>query len=139
VTWARGPLSEIFGNCLDDPRVDIRIADVASLIRAEKSAYDAILLDVDNGPDGLTRQANDALYDTAGLAAARAALRPGGILAIWSSAPDRAFTARLKQTGFTVDEVKVRANGRGGGARHVIWIARNDRPTDQQPTPRRRR
>jgi spermidine synthase len=139
VTWARGPMSGIFGNCLDDPRVSIRQADVGYLIRSGKSAYDAILLDVDNGPEGLTRKANDALYDMAGLSAARAALRPGGVLAVWSSGPDRNFTERLKRTGFAVDEVKVRANGRGGGARHVIWIARNEPKADHQPAQRRRR
>jgi spermidine synthase len=85
--------------------------------------FDAILLDVDNGPEGLTREANDALYDMKGLSAARAALRPGGVLAVWSSGPEPDFTQRLRKTGFEVDEVRVRANGSRGGARHVIWIA----------------
>jgi spermidine synthase len=123
VAWARGPMSEVFGGSLDDPRVTVRETDVGVLIRAGAALYDAILLDVDNGPEGLSRQANDALYDMAGLSAARAALRPGGVLAVWSSGPDRGFTKRLKQTGFAVEEVKVRARGSGGGARHVIWIA----------------
>lgn len=123
VAWARGAMAEVFGESLSDPRVSIREADVGDLIRSGQSAYDAILLDVDNGPEGLTRQANDALYDMAGLSAARAALRPGGVLAVWSSAPNEDFTRRLRKTGFAVDEVKVRANGSRGGARHVIWIA----------------
>ncbi|WP_235971159.1 spermidine synthase [Palleronia pontilimi] len=80
--WARGPLAPVFGDCLDDPRVDLRIDDVARIIRAADAAFDAILLDVDNGPDGLTRAGNDALYSDAGLGAARRALRPGGVLAI---------------------------------------------------------
>ena len=123
VAWARGPLAAIFAGCLDDPRVSIRTADVASLIRAGKAGYDAILLDVDNGPDGLMVAANDRLYDFAGLAAAKAALRKGGVLAIWSAGPDRAFTERLRMSGFSVEEKKVRANASGGGARHVIWLA----------------
>ncbi|MEA2649423.1 MAG: hypothetical protein QOG61_1858, partial [Candidatus Binataceae bacterium] len=85
--------------------------------------FDAILLDVDNGPEGLTRKANDALYDLEGLSAARATLRSGGVLAVWSSGPDLNFSQRLRKTGFDVDEVRVRANGARGGARHVIWIA----------------
>lgn len=123
VSWARGPLAGICGPGPDDPRVTILEDDVAGVIRRGPLAYDAILLDVDNGPDGLTRPANDRLYDAAGLAAAMAALRPGGVLAVWSAHPDRAFTARLNQVGFSVEEVGVRANGRRGGARHTIWLA----------------
>jgi spermidine synthase len=119
VVWARGPLAEIFGDSLTDPRVDIREDDVAGLIKSAASAYDAILLDVDNGPEGLTSSANDALYDLKGLSAARTALRPGGVLAVWSSGADKDFTQRLRKTGFRVEEHGVRANG----ARHVIWIA----------------
>ena len=124
VAWARGPMAEVFGGCLDDPRVTVREADVAGLIGQGDARYDAILLDVDNGPEGLSRKANDALYDRAGLAAARMALTPGGVLAVWSSGPDGAFTDRLRQAGFAVEEVKVRAHGKRG-ARHVIWIATN--------------
>ncbi|MFK8252589.1 spermine/spermidine synthase domain-containing protein [Ancylobacter terrae] len=123
IDWARGPMAPVFAGCLDDPRVALHAGDVGGLIRAGRAAFDAILLDVDNGPDGLTRPANDGLYDGAGLAAAHAALRPGGILAVWSSAPDRAFTARLRKAGFRTEEVPVRANGKRGGARHVIWLA----------------
>ena len=118
----RGPMAAIFGDSLDDPRVTIREADVGVLIRQAASRYDAILLDVDNGPEGLSRQENDALYDAAGLAAAHAALRDGGVLAVWSSAPDARFTRRLREAGFEADEVKIRANGTRG-ARHIIWIA----------------
>jgi spermidine synthase len=127
VDWARGPMAEVFAGCLDDRRVRIHIGDVACVIRGGRSQYDAILLDVDNGPEGLTSRANDGLYDSAGLAAAGAVLRPAGVLAVWSTAPDPAFTARLKRAGFTVDEMKARA-GRGRGARHVIWIATKPRP-----------
>lgn len=123
IGWAHGPMAEFTQGCLDDPRVDLRIVDVAGLIGAGKASYDAILLDVDNGPDGLTRPANDGLYATAGLARARAALRPGGILAVWSAAPDPPFGRRLKQAGFDVDEVQVRARGNGKGPTHTIWFA----------------
>jgi spermidine synthase len=127
--WARGPMAELFGDSLNDPRVKLCEADVAELIRQARQAFDAILLDVDNGPAGLSRAANDGLYDMAGLGAAHAALRPGGVLAVWSSGPDRKFTQRLSRSGFGVDAVTVRANGARGGARHVIWIAtRADRP-----------
>ncbi|EJT06412.1 spermidine synthase [Rhizobium sp. CCGE 510] len=123
VAWARGPMAEVFKGCLDDPRVGIHQGDVGEAIRAGKAAYDAILLDVDNGPDGLTRKSNDRLYDFNGLRAARDALRPGGVLAVWSSGPDPDFTRRLKDSGFSVDAINTRANGKRGGARHVIWLA----------------
>lgn len=123
VNWARGPMAEIFGTCLEDRRVSIHEGDVGLLIRSQNAAYDAILLDIDNGPEGLTRKANDDIYDTQGLQAAHRALRPGGVLSVWSSGPDHQFTQRLKQTGFTVEEVRVRARGKRRGARHLIWIA----------------
>lgn len=124
VAWARGPMAEVFGNCLDDPRVSIHEQDVGQLIRTIKTAaYDAILLDVDNGPEGLTRAANDEIYSMSGLSAARRALSPGGILAVWSSAPNAKFTQRLVKAGFDVDEVKVRASTKRRGGRHVIWFA----------------
>jgi spermidine synthase len=123
LAWARGPLAEIFGESLTDPRACICEADVGRLIRGGQSAFDAILLDVDNGPEGLTRKANDALYDMAGLSAAHAALRPGGVLAVWSSGPNLNFTRRLRKAGFGVDQVRVNANGARGGPRHLIWIA----------------
>ena len=123
VEWARGPLAHLFGDSLDDPRVSIDVRDVYELIAGSRSAYDAILLDVDNGPDGLIHRANDRLYGKDGLRAAHAALRPGGVLAIWSAYPDKAFTDRLARAGFRVDEVKVRATGGRKGAHHVIWLA----------------
>jgi spermidine synthase len=126
VTWARGPMAEIFGGSLNDPRVSILETDVSDVIRSRPRTYDAILLDVDNGPEGLTRKANDGLYNAAGLKAAYAALRPRGVLAVWSSGPNPPFAKRLRGAGFNVNEVSVRATGRGGGARHVIWIATQD-------------
>jgi len=123
VAWARGPMADVFKGCLDDPRVEIHEGDVAELIRSSKGRFDAILLDVDNGPDGLTRTSNDRLYDAGGLRASREALRPGGVLAVWSSGPDPRFTRRLKEAGYAAEVVNTRANGKRGGARHVIWLA----------------
>ena len=125
IAWARGPMAELSAGSLADPRVDVREADVVQLIAAARGDYDAILLDVDNGPQGLTRKSNDALYDAGGLRAAFTALRPAGVLAVWSSHPDDGFAPRLRQAGFVAEEIKIRATGRGrsGGARHVIWIA----------------
>ena len=122
ISWARGPMAELAAGCLDDARVRIVSEDVAVSIGAGRGAYDAILLDVDNGPDGLTRKGNDRLYSEAGLAAARAALRPGGVLAVWSAAPDAKFARRLSQAGFVVEEVGGRARQSGKGPRHVIWF-----------------
>lgn len=122
--WARGPMRELTADCLDDPRVVMVEDDVAMLIDAATDGYDAILLDVDNGPDGLTRHANDHLYGPRGLGAAMTALRPGGILAVWSAKPDRSFNKRLGDAGFEVEEVRVRERENGKGARHVIWFAR---------------
>jgi spermidine synthase len=123
VAWARGPMAEIFGDSLGDPRVSLREADVAELISSGAASFDAILLDVDNGPEALTREANNALYALSGLRASRAALRPDGVLAVWSSGPNPGFAKRLRDAGFEVEEITARANGKGGGARHVIWVA----------------
>ena len=120
IDWARGPMARLTAGCLDDPRVRLVAGDVAAEIGAAPRRYDAILLDVDNGPSGLARAANDGLYSKKGLASGRAALRPGGILAIWSAAPDAAFSRRLKDAGFKIDEVVVRARSNGKGPRHVI-------------------
>ncbi len=123
VAWNRGPLGDLAGHPLQDPRVTVREVDVAQVLRAEQGAYDAILLDVDNGPDGLTRKGNDWLYSRAGLGAAFAALRRAGVLAVWSAGPDQAFAKRLGQVGFEVTEVSARARGNGAGGRHTIWLA----------------
>jgi spermidine synthase len=123
IAWARGPMADMFGDSLDDPRAGVLSADVVEVIQSHVAAFDAILLDVDNGPDGLIRKANDALYNTKGLKAIRRALRPGGVLAVWSSGPNASFPKRLRDAGFDVNEVAVRATARRSGARHVIWFA----------------
>ena len=123
VEWARGPMAGLTGGCLDDPRVTLVQADVALQIAKGPNAYDAILLDVDNGPDGLVRAGNDRLYTREGLAAAKAALTPGGVLAVWSAGKDPVFAGRLRKAGFAVEEVQVRARSNGKGAKHTIWFA----------------
>jgi spermidine synthase len=125
VEWAHGSMAEIFRGSLGDPRVRIVEGDVAALIGSSTGLYDAILLDVDNGPSGLTRASNDGLYGAAGLAAARRALKPAGILSVWSARPDGVFAARMRRAGFAVDQVRVRARG-NRGARHVLWIGQRD-------------
>jgi spermidine synthase len=123
LAWARGPMADLTGDSLQDRRVRLVEGDVAGLIGEAAAAYDAILLDVDNGPEGLSRPANDRLYDRAGLDAARRALHPGGVLAVWSSSPSPPFSQRLRKAGFQVEEHRVRASRTGGGARHMIWLA----------------
>jgi len=123
VGWACVQMAGVFGDCLADPRVEIRIGDVGAEIRKATASFDAILLDVDNGPEGLTRAGNDALYGTAGLRTARRALTSGGVLAIWSATPDQTFSRRLAQCGFAVTAQTVRASRTGRGSHHTIWIA----------------
>ncbi len=123
IDWARGPMAAVTDGCLDDPRVTLTMGDVGAAIARATALYDAILLDVDNGPDGLTRPGNDGIYGRQGLANARQALRPGGVLAIWSAAPDPAFTRLLDRAGFRVETVPVRARENGKDATHIIWFA----------------
>ncbi|SMQ69909.1 Spermine/spermidine synthase [Altererythrobacter xiamenensis] len=126
--WARGPLAHLTGETLDDPRGEIVLCDVAALIDDANDGtchkFDAILLDVDNGPDGIVRDGNERLYSRTGLAKAREALNPGGILAVWSAAPDHKFTKRLKDAGFDVEVREVRARPNNKGPRHTIWFAK---------------
>jgi spermidine synthase len=123
VAWNRGPLAHLAGHPLDDPRVEVTVADVAAVLAAPADGFDAILLDVDNGPDGLVRAANTRIYATAGLDLARTALRAGGALAIWSAAPDPVFEDRLARAGFDAVAHPVRARGRRG-AIHTVFVAR---------------
>jgi spermidine synthase len=122
VRWHRTVLAHVSAGALDDRRVTIREADVAHVIGAQPAAFDAILLDVDNGPAGLTARTNDRLYGLNGLRSAYAALRPKGILAVWAADPDPRFTRRLQQVGFTAEEIRVRGHGRKG-QRYLIWLA----------------
>jgi len=128
IEWARGPMAGLTAGCLDDLRVTLRLGDVSAFIDdaadGTSERYDAILLDVDNGPDALVHEQNRRIYSFAGLRAAKAALAPGGVLAIWSAARDPAFTRRLEKAGFAVEDVEVRARPNNKGPRHVIWFAR---------------
>ena len=126
VEWNRGVLADLAGRPLDDGRAELHETDVAELIKAAGGDYDAIMLDVDNGAEAMVREGNNWLYSLPGLTAIYAALRRGGVLAMWSAGPQPAFVRRLRHAGFEVDEVKVRARGRSnrkGGAHHVVWIA----------------
>jgi spermidine synthase len=131
IEWAMGPMAELTGETLSDPRLDLKICDVAALIDdaidGTCQKFDAILLDVDNGPDGLVREDNNRLYSRTGLGKARDALKPGGILSVWSAAPDPAFRRRLKEAGLEVEEKRVRSRPNNKGAHHVIWFARKTR------------
>ena len=127
IDWAKGPMAELTGEGLSDPRLDLKICDVAALIDDANDGtcakFDAILLDVDNGPDGIVRDANNRIYSRTGLAKARDALKPGGILAVWSAGPDPAFAKRLRDTGLEIVEWNVRSRPNKKGAHHIIWFA----------------
>lgn len=123
VTWNRELIGGPAGNPLEDKRSQVVVGDVADILKQEPAGFDAIMMDVDNGPEALVRRENDWLYGSAGLRATRAALRPRGVLAVWSSSPDRDFSKRLQQAGFKVKEHVVRPHRAGKGPRHHIWIA----------------
>jgi spermidine synthase len=136
VRWIRGPLAHLTGDPLQDPRVTVREDDVVKILRSERQAYDAILLDVDNGPADLISKGNRRLYDQAGLEVIRTALRPGGLLAVWSAGPDQAFAQRLRRADFGVEEV--RPWGHLGRRRHTIWLAAMRDRRSMGPPPARR-
>jgi spermidine synthase len=124
VEWNRNVFGHLSGHPLRDRRTTLREGDVAAIIREQTSAYDAILLDVDNGAEGLTRRSNDWLYSDTGIAYARDALRPNGVLGYWSAAPDKSFVKRLHRASLFVEEVEIGAQGRGRGARTTLWFAK---------------
>jgi spermidine synthase len=121
IEWNRGPLGDRAGRPLDDPRTHVFEGDVAKLLRNGEPRWDAVALDVDNGPEGLTQDENDWLYSPAGLAAIRRTLRPGGCVGFWSAVPDRAFGKRLQRAGFRTEERRVFAHGKKG-PRHTLWF-----------------
>ena len=131
IEWAEGPMAELTGECLSDPRLDLKICDVAALIDDANDGtcekFDAILLDVDNGPDGMVRADNNRIYSRTGLGKARDALKPGGIVSVWSAAPDHGFRRRMKEAGFEVEERTVRSRPNNKGAHHTIWFGRKVR------------
>jgi len=124
IAWNQTLLADLAGRPLDDPRVTVFEGDIANRLKADRQTYDAILLDVDNGPEGLTHKDNNWLYSAAGLEMARSALKRGGMLAVWSEGPSPLFSQRLRQAGFDVTEERPRAHGKGRGGRHTIWLAR---------------
>jgi spermidine synthase len=124
VEWNRGPLSHLAGRPLDDPRVVVEVGDVMERLHASEGTFDGVILDVDNGPDGLTMAANERIYRDRGLAAIHRALRPGGVLGVWSAEPDRAFARRLSSVGFLVSSKRAAARGGGSGPWHTVFLGR---------------
>lgn len=122
VDWHRGPLGPLAGHPLKDKRVVVDVGDVAATLRANPGRFDAVLLDVDNGPAAFTASHNGGLYDDRGLAAVRAALKSGGMLAVWSAWEDRKFEQRLRYGGFTVTVERMRARLKKGGPRHTVFL-----------------
>ncbi len=124
VEWNRGPLGPLAGHPLKDKRVRVVVSDVTAVLASHRGRFDAILLDVDNGPAAFTAAANAGLYDDRGLAAARAALKGNGVLAIWSAWDNRKFVQRLRYAGFDVAVEHVRGRLKKGGPHHTIFLAR---------------
>lgn len=122
VAWNEGPLGPLAGHPLEDPRVAVEVGDVAAVLRRSAGRFDAVLLDIDNGPDAFTTTSNQWLYGNAGVITLRDALTPGGVVAVWSAWEDRKFEQRLRWAGFTVEVVRVRARLAAGGPRHVIFL-----------------
>ena len=133
VEWNRGPLGPLAGYPLKDKRVKVEVGDVAATLRASRGRFDAVLLDVDNGPAAFTASHNAGLYDERGLAAARAALKIGGVLAVWSAREDRRFEQRLRYGGFTVTVERVRGRLKKGGPHHVIFLGHKSTTTVASP------
>ena len=123
VEWNRGPLGEVAGRPLNDERLVVHEGDVIEKIRGASGSWDAILLDVDNGPDGLTRESNGWLYEEKGLRALLTAMSPHGVLAVWSANDDRSFTQRLTRCGYQVEVIPVRGRAGNKGSRHTVWLA----------------
>jgi hypothetical protein len=123
VSWNRGPLAALATRPLEDPRVRLQMGDVRDRIAEARGAFEAILLDVDNGPAAFGRAANDRLYGDAGIRACRDALRPGGVLAVWSAGPDAGYLARLGKAGLDAAVHTVAARGASGGVRHAVFVA----------------
>lgn len=122
VEWHRGPLAALADKPIADKRVQIEVKDVIATLRSSPGRFDAILLDIDNGPEAFTESSNAGLYNDRGIATIRAALKPGGVLAVWSAWEDRRFEQRLRYAGFKVEVERVRARLKKGGPRHTIFL-----------------
>jgi spermidine synthase len=123
VAWNRTHLAELARRPLDDPRVVVQTGDVADVIAKQHGAWNAILLDVDNGPDAFTSPSNAKLYGLKGLMACRKALVPGGALGVWSVEDDKKFTDRMRGAAFEIDKQRIAARP-NSTVKHVIWIGR---------------
>lgn len=134
VDWNKGPLGPLAGHPLEDNRVDVEVGDVMGTLRASSGRFDAVLLDVDNGPDAFTASTNASLYHDRGITSIRAALKPGGVVAVWSAWEDRRFEQRLKWAGFSVEVARVRARLKQGGPRHTIFLGRKPRSPVESPS-----
>jgi len=123
VSWNREFLGEINGKLLEDPRVEVYEGDVYRCIaEAGKSAFDAILLDVDNGPSFPIQPDNERLYDPEGLGLLRRALTPGGRVSFWAADPEPKFPKKLRKAGFAASEISARAHRRARRAIHRIYV-----------------
>jgi spermidine synthase len=127
VDWNRGPLGPLAGHPLDDRRVRLEVADVGETLRAERTGFDAVLLDVDNGPAAFTAADNARIYDEGGVGVLGRAIRPRGVLAVWCWREDARFEKRLRRAGFRVEREHIRGKRTTGGARHTILLAFDDR------------
>jgi len=128
IAWNRGPIGHLARCPLDDPRVQVELGDVARVIVRTATPFDAILLDVDNGPRGLTREDNQGLYSEKGLLSARGALNPGGLLVVWSASPDARFERGMRKAGYGVETLEVPARGpESGGTKHTLFFGRAPR------------
>ena len=123
VAWNRDHLGHLARHPLRDSRVRVRESDVGVVLRESRGQFDLIMLDVDNGAEGLTRKANDRLYNRGGIATARDALRPEGVLGYWAAGPDQAFARRLRESGLDVKEISIRAAKASRGVKHTVWLA----------------
>ena len=123
VEWNRGPMGECSGLPVGDNRVQVVIGDIKQLLLRERQTFDAIMLDVDNGPQAFTQQSNAWLYSKCGLDASRRALRSRGVLSVWSAGPNEAFSTRLRAAGFDIRCHTVRSSNARRGERHTVWVA----------------
>jgi spermidine synthase len=123
IEWNTDPRFELSAEAMRDPRVSVVQGDVVDVLRANASGFDAIMLDTDNGPDGMLMSENTRLYSRVGIGDTIAALRPGGLVVYWSVGDDRKFAGALRAAGLTVETLHVRAHDTAGPM-HTLYVAR---------------